>query len=275
MVELGGEDSLSIAAADAVAAKWAASVALIAGEHNAGKTTLLAELYAQFLKGPFGGWSFAGSDCLIALDRRYDGARGAGPAPPQIDHTVDEEMRLIDLRLHQPGGRRVSLLLSDIKGELVRQVIEGAPVSEELALAVRADLAAVVIDGEKIADPHCREQALTRARVLIGALTDPGGVPPGRPLAILLTKRDQLDANAAEWFAARAEQLCAFAQERGAPATTLITAARPAQAPHRPEGLGELLAWLVSPRDDASDLKLPPAGLSERSFWSMPGDAFA
>lgn len=269
MMELGGEDSLSIAAADALAAKWGASVTLIAGEQNAGKTTLLVELYAQFLKGPFAGWSFAGSDCLIALDRRYDGARGAGPAPPEVEHTVDEEMRLIDLRLRDSTGRRVHLLLSDIKGEFVRQVIEGEPLSDELPLAVRADRAAVVIDGEKIGDRHRREQALTRARLAIGALTDPGGLPRGRPLAILLTKHDRLDQEAREWFTGRAEELRAFAQQRGSHATTLITAARPEGAPHKAEGLADVLAWLVAPPLVVKQLELAaiPAQPADRSFW--------
>ena len=271
MTELGGEDSLSIAAADALAAKWGSIVTLIAGEQNAGKTTLLVELYAQFLKGPFAGWSFGGSDCLIALDRRYDGARGAGPAPPEVEHTVDEEMRLIDLRLRDATGRCVNLLLSDIKGEFVRQVIEGEPVSNELPLAVRADRAAVVIDGEKIGDRHRREQALTRARLAIGALTDPGGLPRGRPVAILLTKHDRLDKEAREWFTGRAEELRAFAQQRGSPATTLITAARPEGTPHRPEGLADVLAWLVAPPLVAKPLELAatPAQPADRSFWAI------
>jgi hypothetical protein len=271
MVELGGEDSMTVAEADAVAAKWGASVVLVAGEYDAGKTTVLAELYAQFLREPFGGWSFAGSDCLIALDRRYDGARGPGPSPPTMAHTVDEEMRLLDLRLRKPGSHLVSLLLSDIQGEFVHQVIEGASVKDELPIAARSDRCLVVIDGQKLKGLYEREDAMTRARILIGALTDPGGLPKGRPLAILLTKNDCLDEAERAWFAARAEQLTRFAQERGTEPALLITAARPAAPPHRPEGLESLLAWLVSRRDEPGDLDLPRASsdTAQRSFWRL------
>jgi hypothetical protein len=272
MVELGGDQSLSIAASDAIAAKWGATVVLIAGEHNVGKTTLLAELYGRFLKGQFAGWSYAGSECLIALDRRYHGARGAGPGPPDIDHTVDEDMRLIDLRLRLSTGSLASLLLSDIQGEFVRQVIEGAPPSEELPLAARADRTAVLIDGEKVAGLYTRQEAITRARVLIGALTDPGGLQQGRPMAIVLTKGDQLDEHDLEWFVAEAANLCSFAESRGAHATTVVTAARPEPAPNHPEGLEDFLAWLVAPITQRNDLA-PRTIVREpdRSFWAMRG----
>jgi hypothetical protein len=164
----------------------------------------------------------------------------------------------------------VSLLLSDIKGEFVRQVIDGAPLREELPLAVRADRTAVLIDGEKIASMYTRQEAVTRARVLIGALTDPGGVPDGRPLAVILAKKDKVDSEGLDWFTAEADQLRAFAEERGARGTTVNTAARPDNAPHRPEGLDDFLAWVVAPAPEAETLVLTTALLGrERSFWRL------
>ncbi|MGB7159800.1 MAG: hypothetical protein WBD40_17165 [Tepidisphaeraceae bacterium] len=272
MVELGGDESLSLPAADAIAARWGASVVLIAGEHNAGKTTLLAELYGQFLKGEFDGWSFAGSDCLIALDRRLQGARGIGPGPPEIDHTVDEDMRLIDLRLRNQAGERVCLLLSDIKGEFVRQIVEGAPAHQELPLAVRADLTMVVIDGEKVASVYHRGEALTRARLLIGALTEPGGIRVGCPVLLVLSKGDLLDTETRSWFEAKASKLRAFAETRGVKAGIIVTAARPLAMPHKPAGLTDLLSWLVTPRPSQSLLDLRTAVRVTRSFWTITGD---
>lgn len=268
MRELGGEESLSVELADEVAAKWGARVVLFAGEHNAGKSTLIAELYAQFLQGSFELWRFAGSQCLMALDRRYHGARGPGPEAPSIPHTVDEDMRLLDLRLRDPAGAYLSLLLSDIKGEFVRQVIEGASALVELPLVVRADQTAIVIDGDSIADPFARHQAMTRARVLVGALTDPGGLQEGRPLAFLLTKKDVLDADGLTWFGERVLTLEEYARERGAVPTTILTAARPDDAPHRPKGLDDLMAWLGAPKVQPA-LILPAALTSPRAFLTI------
>jgi hypothetical protein len=206
----------------------------------------------------------------MALDRRYKGARGLGPGPPEIDHTVDEEMRLIDLRLRDAANRAVSLLLSDIKGEFVSQIIEGAPASEELPIAVRADRTAVVIDGEKVAGLYSRQETMTRARLLIGALTDPGGLPVGGPLAILLAKADYLDEEGMSWFVVAAEQLRAFADGRGATATIIVTASQPRDAPHNARGLDDVLEWLVAevPAYEATT-NTAAAPTPERSFWAM------
>ena len=55
-----GDKALTMSAANDVLAERPCVVVLVAGEANAGKTTLLAELWAQFLLGPFSGWDFAG-----------------------------------------------------------------------------------------------------------------------------------------------------------------------------------------------------------------------
>src|SRR5262249_34294375 len=112
-VELGGGESLTLPLADQVATRYGAQVVLIAGDFQSGKTTLLAELYGRFLRGPYEGWSFAGSDCIRALDMRYHGTReGSGLAHPDVPRTEDEEMRLVDLRVDR-GGTHVPLMLSD------------------------------------------------------------------------------------------------------------------------------------------------------------------
>lgn len=265
LIELGGDESLSLVGADEVAARYGAQVILIAGEFNAGKTTLIAHTYGQFLEGPFCGWNFAGSVSLIALDLRLSGARGPD-GPPTVPHTVDEGMRLLDLRLSAlETADQVSLLISDIKGEFVSHVIDGAPVMEELPLAARADKAAIVVDGSLVADPYERQNALHRARLLIGSLTDPSAsqFERGRPMAIVLTKLDQLDDAGRAWFEAEAAGLRDYVAARGHPATVLLTAAEPAP----PDGLSEFLGWLVDPLPTVTRVPDDDDTEHTRSYW--------
>jgi hypothetical protein len=269
-IELGGDQSLSLLEADEVAARWGARVILLAGEYDFGKTTLVSQLYGQFLKGRFHGSTFAGSRCLMALDRRHQSSRGPG-GKPKPGHTTDEGMRLLDFQVVTREGLRVTLLLTDIQGEFVRSVIDSAPVSDELPIAARADRVAVLVNGAQVGDPYNRQVAVQRARLLIGSLTEPGGFPSGRPIALVLTKCDLVSDEGLAWFAEKALELEQFAQSRGSGATTtIVTAAQPDEPPHKPTGLDLFLEWLLEPDPHPPVVAMPRSERDdERSFWRI------
>jgi hypothetical protein len=77
---IGGDQALSISEAGEITASRPSTVVLVAGDYGSGKTTLVVELWAQFLSGAFHGWQFAGSRTLAAFDRRHSPSRLA-PAP--------------------------------------------------------------------------------------------------------------------------------------------------------------------------------------------------
>lgn len=264
-VELGGDESLTVEAAELIAATHGAVVVLVAGEFRSGKTTLVAELYGQFLGGPYRDWSFAGAEALSALDRRYHGKReSSGLKSAESGRTEEEEMRLLDLRCRQ-GDRLLSLMFSDVRGEFFDNVIQGADVEQEVPLAKRSDRALVLLDGDKVADPRSRTSAVNHARQLIGGLTESGGLSPGVPLAITLSKADVVDEPDRAWFDTEAKELRKFARSRGCGDTEIfVTAARPTASPDEPEGLESVFLWL------ATDLKRPvdlPRGLEPRRSY--------
>ncbi len=267
VIELGGGESLTLPQADHLANRYGGQVVLIAGEFQSGKTTLVAELYGRFLKGSYDGWSFAGSDCLRALDRRYHGTReSSGLTHPDVPRTEDEEMRLVDLRLHR-SGKRLPLMLSDIRGELFDGIVGGGPVATIVPLAARADQLVVLIDGKQIADDFKRSVALTWSKQLIGGLTEAGGIGVGTPTAIVLSKADLVDEDHLQWFAKEAESLRELALERGCgPSEIFTVAARPDASPHEPVDLPPLFAWLTSGRVEASKVPTNDKRVG-RSFW--------
>lgn len=267
LVQLSGGESLSVVEAHDAAAEYGARVVLLAGEFEAGKTTLIVELYARFLHGSFAGWMFGGSQTLIALDGRHFPTRyRSGREIPATDRTQPEHEGLLHLRLSQ-GSRHVALFLADMRGERFEHIIDGVPVQEELPLAHRADRTMILVDGAKLADATLRQDAIQRARLLIGGLTDESGLAPDRPLAIAITKRDLVDEPGLAWFDEKAAELSTFATERGARPMVMHVAARPEDASETPQNLAEVLDWMTAEGEPG----LPKVGFAsqpdDRLFW--------
>jgi len=241
-----GEESLDLVEASVVAAEIDATVILVAGVQDSGKTTLLVELYAQFLKGTCGGLRFAGSKTLDALDYRHFASRvDSGNPEAETERTQDSDMRLLHLRLCDQDGNHQALMPSDLKGELFEELINGREIVENvIPLARRADKTILLIDGGRVAKPASRQSAIRKARLLIGALTEPGGLHHDSPLLIALSKRDLLDEAAAAWSEAQSRGLAGHALERGlAHVRYLEVAARPKNGA-KPTGLVDVLKWM-------------------------------
>lgn len=266
-VGLSGATSLDLAAAERVAARHGATVVLVAGNQNSGKTTLLVQLYAQFLARSFAGYQFAGSETLDAFDdRHYPSRIDSGNPYPETEHTTDTDMRFLHLRVADEAGVRQALLMTDLWGELFLDVSSGVPVPDRVPIAPRADKTMVVIDGEEIVDRTKREAAMRDARLLIGAFGSEGGIRLDAPLLVLLSKCDCLGPKDAGWYEGRLAGLVTFAQNQGfTQLDTLMVAARP------PDGLGvtgleALMKWLCK-RSKPVPVVIPePAVLSGRVF---------
>jgi len=272
-VDLGGAESLTLSEANNVAARAGCDVVLVAGEFESGKTTLLVELYAQFLHGPVGNWEFGGSSTLAAFDRRHLPAREASGEPrAHTKRTEEEDMRFLHMRL---GGadRHVDLMLSDVRGELFENVVDGADVADQIPVAARADKCVVLIDGRLLADHGERARAMYRARLLCGGLMDVGGVARQARIAVVVSKADLLGGDDRSWVREQIAALEQFWRERGFGATGMELAARPEDPLRDPEGLKELLEWLVAVSDRSTSPSDPPVEM-RRQFWRPDVAAF-
>lgn len=258
-VGLGGADSLSWAEADRVAARHGATIVLIAGNQESGKTTLLLQLWAQFLRGPFAGYRFAGSETLDAFDDRHYPCRvDSGNPYPLTEHTTDTDTRLLHLRVADKHGERQALLMTDLWGELFKDIATGAKVADRVPVAPRADKTIVIIDGEEIADDTKREAAVRNARTLVGAFASEGGVRLDAPLMVLLSKSDAVEEAGAkhmEWYETKVTKLVEFAIAAG---FTVVekhrVAARPLDVD--PKGLDRVLEWMCT-REERSPVVEP------------------
>lgn len=270
LVDVVGGEALTMDEARPILGRERCQVVLVAGDAKAGKTTLVVEFYARFLIGPFNGWSFAGSVTLRALDLRHFTAQAAsGGSRPYTGRTQDEDMRLLHLRLARADEYR-HLLFSDVRGEFFDDVVEGAPVSENVQIAPRTDRCIVAIDGERVASARTAETAFLRAQCLIGGLLADGGLDVGVPIAIVCTKWDQVPQERREAALRQAEEVAAFARQDGRPVHVQCLSVRPGPPVSDLVGLSELLDWLVAPvRPPASSLRVSlPTG---RQFWGEGG----
>ena len=160
LVQLGGDESLTATEAHEFAAEHGAAVILLAGEFEAGKTTLIVEMYSRFLDGPVDGWLFAGSNTLVALDKRHLPTRYAsGNAAATTERTQPEHEGLLHLRVVK-DERTVPLFFTDLRGERFEHVADGVAAADEVPYAARANRTLVLIDGERIGDLALRQTAI-------------------------------------------------------------------------------------------------------------------
>lgn len=263
----GGDRSLSVSEANAVTSRDESVVILVAGDVKAGKTTLVVELFAAFLSGPVSSWSFAGSSTLRALDLIHQDARlSSGNTEATTERTQADDIRLLHVRV-QSRQRRVSLLLSDVRGEFFEDLVNGADVAVAAPIAGRADRAVVVLDGAKVLDSAGAREAIWRANQLIGALTEQGGLPDGTPALIALTKSELLSERELREFKAVVEaELLAVAKARGLEPEFLAVSARPQDPTKAPKNLAALLKWLTKEKV-SSTLAFKPDRHEGRFSW--------
>jgi hypothetical protein len=261
---VAGDRPLTLLAASEVLNDRPCIVVLVAGEANAGKTTLLGELWAQFLRGSFSGWDFAGSRTLLALSELQALARASsGRSNPDTVRTRSEEPQLLHLAV-QDDYKRSELLLSDVRGEYFEPVINGQVLGDRMTLASRADRCILLLSGEDYATRGGRARTLSRARQLLGGLTVTGGLTTRIPMLLAWSKADLIEESERDNALA---MLSSLANEFGAEvdATVSLIGARPEIGPQL--GLDSALRWLVSADEAAGPLVALVDDHSDRMFW--------
>lgn len=265
---IGGDQALSMSEAGLITASRPSTVILVAGDYGSGKTTLVVELWAQFLSRSFHGWHFAGSRTLPALDRRHSSARlSSGRTQATTERTRDDDMRLLHLELASDAGIRKSLLFSDVKGEFFGDLIHGQSVTNAVPLAERADLCVLVIDGGRLADPADRAESVWRSRLLLGALSEPGGLRTGTKILILISKSDLLPVSVRSEVEQSVNGLRVFATGRTLSAETVFVSARPEAAQEDPQGLEAVVDWVSSETSSPPPEDTSTAVNEGRFFW--------
>lgn len=167
------------------------TVALV-GEHRAGKTTLLASIYAMYCKGPFAEMTFAGSRTLVGFAKRHHLALlSSGRIDPTTPRTSrDEPVAFFHLALSDSGAAPVHLIMSDRSGEAYGDARIDTQLIQDMPELRQADRACFLLDGEKLASREKRPAYSRQFKQMIHALHDNGALANVKAVEVLFTKFD-------------------------------------------------------------------------------------
>jgi hypothetical protein len=195
LIDLPSGEALTELQAAEVAREDLSKVIIIAGPFNGGKTTILTSLFEAFLEAPFGNFQFRGSRTLFGFERRcHLGRKESGADEANTTHTSLREgvvfLHLALAKIDQGELKHSNLLLSDVSGELFRQLRDSTAVAQEFLALTRADNFCVVVDGEKISSPTERHVARNDSRSILRSVIESGNVTPDCVIDIAFTKWD-------------------------------------------------------------------------------------
>ena len=239
------EAALSFSEARTLTGRRGATVVLLVGEVGVGKTTLLVELWSQFLlKGTIFSHRFAGSRTALAFEERsYHSRVQSGAVSATTTRTQEADGGFLHLRIQRPDDSLLEILFADISGECFGRIRGGTTLLDELPWAVRVDRFLVILDGKAYVTPGEREIVMNRARRQIIAMRNCEAVNETARVAIALTKIDELLEDDFHRFSNEKDLLLADVQNIDDEATSMLIAARPSDGTE-PRGLDNLVEWL-------------------------------
>lgn len=254
-IELPAAGMLTVQDADELLRWRDASVVAIVGERNGGKTTLVAELYERFLRGTFAGYMYCHSLSVLGFERKTFQSRAeSGADKPDTPRTSTQDgLRFFHLAVSDEQLERMDLLISERAGEAYREVRDRPSRAQDIVEVCKARVVVFVLDGERVADPLRRAEAIASVRHLARAFTDSNAIPSKCEIQVVTTKWDLLGVDAMvdaqDALSTFEQQFVATYSPRFLRASTYRVAARD------PEGLLEagfglaplLQSWLKSP----------------------------
>jgi Double-GTPase 2 len=187
--------ALTTEQANNLASRRRPTVLVLAGAIGCGKTSVYAAIYERLGRGPFGGYTFAGSETIPGFEQRCHWWRTAsGTTDQYMRHTQAEDLPWLHIRLRDVEQREPArdLLFGDFDGEFFEQFANNLMQAEQLPFLRRADHVGLVIDGSKIASAVDRAAEHQRVDYLLERMLQPGTLASPEALSLVVTKVDCL-----------------------------------------------------------------------------------
>lgn len=238
--------ALTLEEARPFARRLGGTLVLLLGEVGTGKSTLLAELWNEFMAhGSVGDTGFAGSVTSLAFEElTYDSRIESERETSGQRRTQESQDGYLHLRVQRVDQTLAELFLADITGEHFTRIREGTPLLEELPDVARVDRFTFLVDGAAIADLSRRENAYNWTRRLIRAVKASGCLFPTARTALVLTKQDLVTNAFADAYSETEAKLLGELRDIDPAATSFRISARPTDG-SEPRGLSELIAWIA------------------------------
>jgi len=187
-------EALGPRAAGRIAAQRRATVVVMLGSSNSGKSTLLASIYERFGLGRLNGHWFLGSRTLHGFEKRcHRSLHGEGPGSEAGGHTAPAAPPWLHLRTtrQERPDRIFELLLGDFPGEShSRPIADGSRSASEFTALHRADHVCVTIDGGKMASEGREGEHGFVVDLARGLIKDPDALADPSAVSLVVTKWD-------------------------------------------------------------------------------------
>jgi hypothetical protein len=175
------------------------TVVVIAGEVACGKTTLLVGLYEAFQQGRVADFEFAGSETLVAFEKRSHLSRiESGLAKADTERTRREQvLPFLHLALER-NGLRQHLLLSDLSGEVFSDIADSQVAATRLTELRRADHFLIILDGERLTDLTERQRHVVETATAIRSLVQANMLRANTSVHLVVSKWDLIEPKIGE-----------------------------------------------------------------------------
>ncbi|HZU32396.1 MAG TPA: hypothetical protein VFB79_14865, partial [Candidatus Angelobacter sp.] len=171
-----------------------ARLIVLAGEADAGKTTLISCVFEQFSEGMYAEHKVAWSDTVLAFERICYRSRISSEAEKaDTVRTKGLSPRFFHLQLQSnESGIFSDLLVTDVSGEAYRRALNNQEDALNLGFIKRADAFVLLLDGERLASKEFRQDAFRRGLLLLKALLQAKVLSSQCPIRVLVAKYDLL-----------------------------------------------------------------------------------
>lgn len=276
---LPASSMLSVEDADKLLRWRKARVVTVVGERNGGKTTLVAQLYEQFLRGPFAQTLFTQSWSLQGFERKSFQSRAEfGAAHPDTPRTSAQDgLGFFHIAVSDESSlERTDLLISERAGEAYREVRDRPERAMALVELRKAGVIALILDGDRVAQPRMRAGVFASVRNIARALLDSDSLDPQTTIQLVTTKLDLLTGEGAtaalEALTEFEANLASLLNNRFKLTTFRIAARDPSGNVAAGSGMDELLqSWITAPPSKYLEEPALPKLVSEFDLFLMRG----
>jgi hypothetical protein len=189
-------NALDLKSASRSLRKSGGRVIAVIGPKGSGKTSLIAGFYDLFQAGSIAGIEFARSETLYAFelachDTRYESRRTV----PEMERTAYGEAKFYHVDVATTSGDLITLLIADRAGEEYRIAADNVEDVAPFPELVRADVVAILVDGERLADAGERHNLRSEVITIVQALQESGNLTSRQHIQLIMTKLDAVEAS--------------------------------------------------------------------------------
>lgn len=188
-------NTLSVSRGSEILKSNGACVVAFLGQAEAGKTSLIAEVYDAFQYSSYSTLAFAGSRSLIAFEKICHKVRAASRASDLLeertDVTTDPVFYHLKIRLELSNFQE--MLIADRSGETYRDMLDTPELVSECLELHRATVLNVLVDGRRLSNLAERSKVMSECHHSLQTLMFCNVIDARMRINIILTKLDLVD----------------------------------------------------------------------------------